>query len=96
MAATNHLKCVLFCTSGAKGKASFSPSFFPRVFPLSDQSGKLKGTSEKPWGVPAIFLAPYFVKQKYVFLAEMLRPKASTKQLTPHLYLNGSGHEVYL
>lgn len=38
--------------------------FFPRAFPLSGQSGKLKGTSEKPRGVPPIFLAPYFVKQK--------------------------------
>ena len=40
--------------------------FFPRPFPLSGQRGKLKGTSEKPRGVPPIFLAPYFVKQKYV------------------------------
>lgn len=37
---------------------------FPMAFPLSAQSGKLKGTSEKPRGVPPIFPALYFVKQK--------------------------------
>lgn len=50
---------------GAKARTSCWPSF-PRVFPLSNQSGKLEDTSEKPWGVPPIFLALYFVKQKYV------------------------------
>lgn len=39
---------------------------FPMVFPLSGQSGKLKGTSEKAWGVTLIFLALYFVRQKCV------------------------------
>lgn len=40
--------------------------FFPMVFSLSGQSGKLKGTSEKAWGVTLIFLALYFVRQKCV------------------------------
>lgn len=53
---------------GAIGMTKCRPSF-PRVFSLSDQSGTLKGTSEKPRGVPPIFLAPYFVNQKYVSLS---------------------------
>lgn len=60
-----HLKYVLFLIWAQK-EGPVTGQVFPRLFPLSDQSGKLKGTSEKPRGVPPIFLAPYFVKQKYV------------------------------
>lgn len=58
------LKCVLFFAFG--GDQLLTNFFFPMVFSLSGQSGKLKGTSEKAWGVTLIFLALYFVRQKCV------------------------------
>lgn len=60
------LKCVLFFAFGGGGGPVADQLFFPMVFSLSGQSGKLKGTSEKAWGVTLIFLALYFVRQKCV------------------------------
>lgn len=54
----------VFCFSRLGGPVA--DQLFPMVFPLSGQSGKLKGTSEKAWGVTLIFLALYFVRQKCV------------------------------
>lgn len=52
---------------------------FPRVFPLSDRRGNLKG--EKPWGVPPIFPAPYFVKLEMRVTAFELKQNKLPKHL---------------
>lgn len=54
-----HFECVLFLF-WAQNEGPVAGQVFPRVSPLSDESGKFRGTTEKPWGVPPIFLAPYF------------------------------------
>lgn len=65
----------LFKTWNAKEPAA-GQVLFPRVSPLCDHKGKLKGTSEKARGVPLIFLAPYFVNH--------ISPRNSVSKLLAH------------